>query len=755
MKLCNFCFAIASLLSTASFGANDTRFELTATSDNFATYYPGYLGNGYVSTTTGPRGTEGNLAYLVGFMDYAKDDFARPAAVPGFSEIDYSAGHSDTGHFWLNQVDLNPTVLEDYVQTLDLHEATLLTRYRYRDHGHDTRISVTSLISQADAHIAATQLTLTPEFDGTIELSFAMNLWAAQQPRLPLATLGGDEMQEAVAAHGLKLVAVPPATSDRAAVWYHGDTHVLSADGDSTNLTLWLDGRAEQGLPMAAASAISLPPDAQIAALKLYKTRYRLALNIAVRVQRGKSYTFAKFTALSREGWGGDAKSDLALAKAARTAGFAALLNRHRAAWADLWQSDIRIDGDAEAQLAVHSDLYYLLASTTANTSWPIGACALTTGYAGHVFWDSDSWIFPALLLLHPERAKSLVMFRTRTLGPAKARARDRHLDGAMYPWEADPERGSEETPHFASVLGEREIHINADIGIAQWQYWQATHDKAWLRESGWPVIRNLADFWTSRASYNPEKKRYEIEHVTSVEENYTDIPNDTFTNASVAKLLNIATQAAALVGAKPDPTWMRMSAQMYLPFSSDGQHYLDFDESVPHTIDPWGATVLTLLTFPSLDLTMSSTVRRNDYANAMQPIIKAHEIPATMGLPPLSIAAATLGDATEAEAWLRHDFGDGLLKRPFNVRTETTSNNTGYFVTSSAAFLQTMLYGFSGLRIRDEGLVAAYAPVLPATWKSMTLKNIAFRGTRYDFAIVRNAYGKITLRRAPHTPKP
>ncbi len=47
-------------------------------------------------------------------------------------------------------------------------------------------------------------------------------------------------MQEAVAAHNMQLVAIPPATPDRAAVWYHGDTHVLAADGDVKESDLWL-----------------------------------------------------------------------------------------------------------------------------------------------------------------------------------------------------------------------------------------------------------------------------------------------------------------------------------------------------------------------------------------------------------------------------------------------------------------------------------------------------------------------------------
>ncbi len=92
---------------------------------------------------------------------------------------------------------------------------------------------------------------------------------------------------------------------------------------------------------------------------------------------------------------------------AARTEGFDALINAHKAAWANLWKTDIRIDGDPNAQRVVHSDLYYLLANATPDTAWAIGACGLTTGYVGHIFWDSDSWIFPALVLLHPQSANS------------------------------------------------------------------------------------------------------------------------------------------------------------------------------------------------------------------------------------------------------------------------------------------------------------------------------------------------------------
>lgn len=737
--------AAAGCFATIAQATTDSSFLLTATSKDFASYFPGQLANGYLSTTTAPRGTEGNLAYMVGFMDYAKDDMSRPAAIPGWTEIDYSTGQSDAGHFWMNQVELSPSVFQDYRQVLDLHDATLTTSYRYLDHGRATQIKVTSLVSEASPHLAASQISITPDFDGVVQLSFAFNLWAPYQPRLPLAKLSGDEMQIAVAAHNLNFQAIPPATPDRAAVWYHGDTHVLADDGDGKQLALWLDGRAEQGLGMAEAAAVSLPEGLKPVEVTLNKSIYRLSLDLRVLVRRGQTYTFTKYVAASRADWGGDARADLALAKAARSAGFAALLDAHKAAWANLWKTDIRIDGDPDAQRVVHSDLYYLLANATPDTAWAIGACGLTTGYVGHIFWDSDSWIFPALVLLHPQFAKSLVMFRDRTLPAAQQRAQARGLQGAMYPWEADPENGTEQVVHAAWVLGEREIHVNADVAIAQWQYYLASGDKSWLKAHGWPVIRDVARYWTSRVSWNPAKQRYDILHVTSVEENYNDVPNDTFTNADAAKALRIATAAAAVAGEQPDPRWADIAAKLYLPFSASAQRYLDMDETVRHDL---GGNDLALLSFPSLDLPMSEQVRRNDYATAVKPLDTSERIPTTMGLGPMPIAAAASGNAADAARWIARNAADDMFKPPFNVRPETATNNTGYFLTGSGGFVQGLLYGLSGLRIEPDGLTETYPPVLPPTWKSMTLKDITFRGRHYDITLDRDASGKTRLTR-------
>ena len=163
---------------------------------------------------------------------------------------------------------------------------------------------------------------------------------------------------------------------------------------------------------------------------------------------------------------------------------------------------------------------------------------------------------------------------------------------------------------------------------------------------------------------------------------------------------------------------------------------------------EPLEGSTLGLLMYPSLDLPMSAQIRRNDHDHVMIPVKEGHREPHGMGMAPASIAAAAVGDAPLAIAWLQSNFTSQLIKPPFNVRTETASNNSGYFITSSGGFIQNLVYGFSGLRIQEKDLVAAYAPVLPPEWKSMTLKAIAFRGQRYDITIDRNARGGVRLTR-------
>ena len=736
------------LAAGSAWSEGDDSFRLSATLADLPAYFPAYLANGFVSTLSAPRGTEATRSYLVAFMDYTAGDISRPAAIPGWTEIDFSSSVAQRSD-WMNRQRLSERQFRDYRQTLDLHEATLTTHYHYLDRGRDTAVEVMTFVSKAAPHLAASRFTITPDYDGVVRLSFGLQLWAPHAPRFPLGEMTGPQMDAAVAANGLSFAPHPPATPDREAVWYPGDTLVHTSDGDAATLSLWLDGQAAQGLPMAMAAAVGLPEGLKPESVTLRHDPWHLALDVSVKVERGHTYVFTKYVALSRQDWGGGASWDLALARAAREHGFAQLLNEQRAAWEALWQSDILIEGDPRAQQVAHSELYYLISSLAPTTAWAPGPCGLTTCYTEHAFWDGDTWMFPALLLLHPEHARPLVDFRWRTLEAAQQRARQHGFQGAMYPWESDPQNGSDQTPHSAWLLSESEIHVNADVAIAQWQYYLATHDVEWLRTHGWPVIREVARFWTSRASYDAAHQRYNIPHVNSVAESFNDVPNDTFTNVSAAKALGNAVAAARVVGEKADPLWSRIASGLYIPVAADGTHHLAFDPGVLASgASDFGGGPLSLLFLPSLDLQMSPKLLQGDYDYAIRPAPLARVGAGSMNIVPRSTAADMVGSGADAAAWFATNFTGGTLKGPYNVRTESADNYVGYFMTGSGGYLQNLLYGFTGLRIRDGGLIAAYPPVLPTSWKSLTLRNVKFRGHREDIRVARDAAGVVRLTR-------
>src|SRR5215813_4115273 len=139
------------------------------------------------------------------------------------------------------------------------------------------------------------------------------------------------------------------------------------------------------------------------------------------------------------------------------------LINFHIKAWEELWKSDIVIEGDDQSQQDIHSMLYHLYSFSregTALSPSPMGLSGL--GYNGHVFWDTELWMFPSLLVLHPEIAKSMVEYRYQRLEAAKRNAFANGFKGAMFPWES-AETGVEETPVWA-LSGPFEHHITADV---------------------------------------------------------------------------------------------------------------------------------------------------------------------------------------------------------------------------------------------------------------------------------------------------
>lgn len=147
------------------------------------------------------------------------------------------------------------------------------------------------------------------------------------------------------------------------------------------------------------------------------------------------------------------------------------LTSRHGELWDELWQGDIEIEGDDEAQQAVRLALYHLYSFARADSRLSIPPFGLSSqGYNGHIFWDTELWMYPPMLFLNQGIAESMMNYRIDRLPAARRKALAYGYRGAMFPWESD-DAGEESCPTWA-LTGPFEHHITADIGIAAWNYY-------------------------------------------------------------------------------------------------------------------------------------------------------------------------------------------------------------------------------------------------------------------------------------------
>ncbi|MBA3659000.1 MAG: glycoside hydrolase family 65 protein [Gemmatimonadales bacterium] len=452
-------------------------------------------------------------------------------------------------------------------------------------------------------------------------------------------------------------------------------------------------------------------------------------VEIAFDAAAGHTYEFTNLVAFASGTGASPLRAARQTVRRARTRGYDSLAADNARAWARRWETDISIDGDPELQRAVRSMLFYLLCSADSGTGMGIPPMGLSSGgYYGHVFWDSDTWMFPSLLLTHPDIAGSLVGFRARTLPAARANARANGFRGAMYPWEAD-ELGNETTPHFAVQNARSEIHVNGDVALAQWQYYVASGDSSWLARRGFPVIRAVADFWTSRAAFDSASARYHIRNVVSVAEGLVGVSDDAYTNAVARRSLQIATTASRRLGLPADRRWSEVAAKLHMPIDSASGFFRTY-EGAPDSTLGW---ITPLLAYP-LGVPMSDAAKRSHLTQAVSRL-EEEASGAMMGITLLSVGAAELRDRRLVDSLLPFSYR-GHLKGPFLMASETPTNNAVNFVTGAGGFLQQVIYGYTGLRLTDSGLKPAFPPVLPSSIRRLTLRNLHVGGKLWDVVV-------------------
>jgi trehalose/maltose hydrolase-like predicted phosphorylase len=679
-------------------------YLLTATSTGGG-YAPTFTGNGYIGIRV-PAAGQGYAAKpvrvdatLAGFYAHAPGQVQQRADLPAWSTLTFSDG----GHAF------SPGTgrMTGWRQQLDLRDGTITTSATWTaPGGHVTGVRYEVFTDRARPHVAAVRLDLAPRWTGTATVTDLMD--------------------------------GTPATL----------TTGLTAGWDTSAHEDWQAVRAKgTGLIAGVASrAVLSPPPRQVTDTPVGSgSSQTVGQRLRFRVTSGHRYSVTKYLGIVT---GPSAAAATAAARqqatAAASAGFAAAASQNAAAWRPLWRGRIDVLGNPTLATEVNASEFYLWASTRDGSDWSIPPAGLSSNdYNGHIFWDAETWMYPALLAQHPGMAAGIDAYRFERLGAARAHARATGYAGARFPWESALD-GTEQIPPPLSVNteGRYEQHITADIALAQWQYYLATGNRAWLLRRGWPVLADAAAFWASRVTPGPHGS-YHISHVTGPDEENPDVSDEVYTNVAAATTLRDAAAAARVVGASVPGSWARIArglVVLYQPRPGINPEYAGYRGQLVKQADatmlyyPWGYAVSAAAAQRNLDY----YVPRTDPAGpSMSDAIN-------------SIDASGLGTPGCSQYVFTQRSVEPFIRDVFDQFSETSTGGAFTFTTGIGGFLQEFLYGYSGLRWSARSV--PLSPLLTGQLGGIVLHRLAWHGRVFTVAIG-PAATRVTLQAGPPLP--
>lgn len=665
--LLSFWLASGGLLPVASAQSDNAAWQLVGQNINPANYYGITVGNGMIGLVSSPEPMKVKDVVLNGAFDtYGRGRVSNILKVFNFANMNLDVDGQR----------LTPKEIANYRQTLDMQKAALTTTFDYKD-----KVSVRQTM-MALRHLPFSELTM-------VEITAKKDCEI-----IPMSVIETPE--------NLKEVKNFYSEIDRS----HVTIRLLTSVAKSPT------GRHTVA---ASTSFIFEEPHGQEPDVIHEDWDYNMHLaKFKKRLKAGETYKFSVVGSVSSTAHTADPHNE-----AERLTLFAALerterlLMRHNAEWVKLWQSDIVIEGDPDAQRAVRSALYHLYSFVREGTGYSLSPMGLSgLGYNGHVFWDTELWMYPAILALKPEIARSILEYRFERIPMAKQNAFSHGYAGVMFPWESDAD-GQEATPVWA-LTGPFQHHITGCVGWAFWKYYQVTKDKEWLRTRGYPMLKEVADFWASRVEREGPGK-YHINNVIGANEWQENIDDNAFTNGMARTSLQFAMQAAQDLGITPNPDWKQVADNIPILKFPDGttKENRTYDGVMIKQAD------VNLLAYPLTIIKDESAIRKDlsYYEPRYSP-----EGPA-MGWSVLSTLHARLGEPDKAYDWFVKSYKPNEVP-PFGVLSETAGGTNPYFATGAGGMLQAVLNGFGGLDITDSGIVQLKTK-LPKKWKSLIIRGV------------------------------
>ncbi|MFM7186319.1 MAG: hypothetical protein ACKO14_00725 [Armatimonadota bacterium] len=383
-------------------------------------------------------------------------------------------------------------------------------------------------------------------------------------------------------------------------------------------------------------------------------------------------------------------------------------LSEHRTAWEQAWKSDIVIDGDVLAQRVVHKALFDLRQSAAPRGSNVAIAPEGLAGnfYKGHIFWDADVWMLPALLPFDPDAAADIVGYRDR-------------VKGAVTPWESAL-IGKERAPSGFSDGR----HVIADVGYGALLILQASAspgDKAVAVR----VLMRAADELVKLGFKSGPPSTFG--KVTGPDELNMGVEENAYTNAMAKRVLNGAVEHARAAGKPINPSWNALANELVIPLTQDGKVAKCKDDDGKKTKQADGELAL----WPGNATTDLDLLEKSFDYHKTRPIKNGPAMTDAIH----ALIAARLGRQQEAEEKFRAAY-QPFMRGPFMLFSEKRSLDRCVFVTGLGGLLQSVVYGYAGLELSGQKPIATEKPVLPPTWKSLTLKGIHHRGQIYDVLV-------------------
>jgi len=684
------------------------------------------IGNGYLCTRGAFEEGDPNdrrATFIHGVFDAAPIVVTELANAPDWLPLTvYAAGE---------RFSLHSGRTADYAQTLDLRQGLLTRTVRWTaPSGRQLHLTFERFASLAEPHTLLLRCRVRPNFAGPIEFRAGLN---------------GDTH------------------NDGLLHWRHLEQRADPATG----AVVLLNRTRSSGIDCATAMRLVTATGAELSR-QYWDVDNRPALAVTVTGRPAEEIVLDKFVAVytSRDVPAAEVAAH-ALAAVVAVPGWDAATAANRAAWAVEWgRTDVEIDGDPEAQIALRFNLFQMLiAAPRHDDRVNIGAKTLSGfGYRGHSFWDTEIFMLPLFTYTAPHIARNLLNYRYRLLPAARAKAAANGFEGAQFPWES-ADTGEEVTPTWVPDFHDRtrlvriwtgdiEIHISADIAYAAYQFWQATGDDAWFAAQGAELILDTARFWASRAEWQAEAGRYEYNDVIGPDEYHDHVDNNVYTNhlaqwnlqtaqAVLPWLRAHAPERAAELTSSLDLTptrlshWQDVIDKIYLPATPEGvleqfEGYFQRTEvdlaaleprtkSVQELFGIEGANATQVLKQP--DVLMLQYLLRKHFSDEVVRRNYAYYTPRTdhtfgssLGPAIQAIMACEVGDPDEAYIhFIRGARAD--------LRDVRGNAGDGIHGASAAGTWQTVVFGFGGLTFDAHGWRTQ--PRLPRHWQRLTFRFI------------------------------